>query len=237
MEDDPDLTAPQLWVNRTLQHMEDAATYGCNGLLGIHWRTKETGPQIMAMLQKSWNPALTSESFWVDWATASFGANVGQSIATVFQSVDSFSMPLVVGWVGGPGKMQPGCKPAGTLGFIDKLEGLAAQVSGVANTARYNFWLAHFGYMRGISDTECAWDGFNKALATAGSSPSPTSKQALLNVRIQLINNATVMMTKLQQSFADVGTLGTYMSEFGCGQLASVPGHHHDMRCQKPFHQ
>ena len=26
MEDDPDLSAPQLWVNRTLEHMEDAAT-------------------------------------------------------------------------------------------------------------------------------------------------------------------------------------------------------------------
>ena len=36
MQDDPGLTAPELWVNRTLEHMEDAAKYGCNGLLGIH---------------------------------------------------------------------------------------------------------------------------------------------------------------------------------------------------------
>lgn len=30
MEDDPGLTAPELWVNRTLEHMEDAHTYGCD---------------------------------------------------------------------------------------------------------------------------------------------------------------------------------------------------------------
>ena len=36
MEDDPGLTAPQLWVNRTLMHMEDAKKYGCEGLLGLH---------------------------------------------------------------------------------------------------------------------------------------------------------------------------------------------------------
>ena len=36
MEDDPGLTAPQLWINRTLQHMEDAKKYQCQGLLGIH---------------------------------------------------------------------------------------------------------------------------------------------------------------------------------------------------------
>ena len=67
MEDDPTLTQSQLWVNRTLQHMDDAKKYGCNGLLGIHWRTRATSPQISAMAQKSWNPTLNSFEFWMDW--------------------------------------------------------------------------------------------------------------------------------------------------------------------------
>jgi hypothetical protein len=37
MEDDPGLTAPEIWLNRTLDHMEEAAQYNCSGLLGIHW--------------------------------------------------------------------------------------------------------------------------------------------------------------------------------------------------------
>jgi hypothetical protein len=30
------LTAPELWVNRTLEHMLEAASYNCSGLLGLH---------------------------------------------------------------------------------------------------------------------------------------------------------------------------------------------------------
>lgn len=30
MEDDPGLSAPELWVNRTLMHMEDSSKYGCD---------------------------------------------------------------------------------------------------------------------------------------------------------------------------------------------------------------
>jgi len=212
MEDDPDLTAPQLWVNRTLEHMDDAKKYGCSGLLGIHWRTKETGPQIAAMLQKSWNPTLTSQQFWSDWAAASFGSNVANDVAAVFESVDSFAMPLVVGWSGGPGQMRPGCKPTSTFDFVDKLEAIAPQVSGAVNAARFDFWRAHFEYMRGIAETECAWDGFNKALAAAKAGPTAAAKATLLKSRIGLISNATAMITALQMSFADVGTLGTYMN-------------------------
>ena len=96
MEDDPDLSAPQLWVNRTLEHMEDAKKYGCNGLLGIHWRTHAVGPQIAAMGQKSWNADLQSSEFWLDWSRASFGEAAAADIAAVFESIDSFLMPLVV---------------------------------------------------------------------------------------------------------------------------------------------
>ena len=100
MEDDPDLSAPQLWVNRTLEHMENAKTYGCSGLLGIHWRTRATGPQIQAMGQKAWNEDLTSQAFWQDWVATQFGLPINSSananVAAIFDSIDSFKMPIVV---------------------------------------------------------------------------------------------------------------------------------------------
>lgn len=78
-EDDPGLTAPELWLNRTLLHAADAIKYGCGGLsealsepessgcviarhccmpslaplaaaVMIHWRTRMTSPQIGAAL-------------------------------------------------------------------------------------------------------------------------------------------------------------------------------------------
>ena len=84
MEDDPDMTAPQLWVNRTLQHMEDAKTYGASGLLGIHWRTRAISPQIAAMAQKSWQPELKSGEFWGSWCTSTFGPISGHFFAPYF---------------------------------------------------------------------------------------------------------------------------------------------------------
>jgi hypothetical protein len=40
MEDDPALILPQLWVGRMQRDAADALAYGCDGLIGIHWRTQ-----------------------------------------------------------------------------------------------------------------------------------------------------------------------------------------------------
>ncbi len=55
LEDDPALTSPQLWVGRMRRDAFDALAYGCDGLLGIHWRTRVLGPNISALAQAAWN--------------------------------------------------------------------------------------------------------------------------------------------------------------------------------------
>ncbi|HHI68098.1 MAG TPA: hypothetical protein ENJ97_02100 [Planctomycetes bacterium] len=62
MEDDPALTAPQLWVGRTRRDAADALGRGCTGLFGIHWRTRPLGPNMAALAraawdQSGWNPS------------------------------------------------------------------------------------------------------------------------------------------------------------------------------------
>jgi hypothetical protein len=61
LEDDPSLTSPQLWAGRMRRDAADALAYGCDGLLGIHWRTRILSPNIKALAraaweQKAWNP-------------------------------------------------------------------------------------------------------------------------------------------------------------------------------------
>jgi hypothetical protein len=61
LEDDPALTIPQLWAGRMRRDAADALTYGCTGLMGIHWRTRILGPNVSALAhaawnQKAWNP-------------------------------------------------------------------------------------------------------------------------------------------------------------------------------------
>jgi len=55
LEDDPGLSEPQLWVGRMRRDAADALRYGCDGLMGIHWRTRVLAPNIAALAQAAWD--------------------------------------------------------------------------------------------------------------------------------------------------------------------------------------
>jgi hypothetical protein len=63
LEDDPALTSMQLWVGRMRRDAFDARRYGCDGLMGIHWRTRVLGPAVAALALASWEQG--------EWAEAS----------------------------------------------------------------------------------------------------------------------------------------------------------------------
>lgn len=63
LEDDPAMIIPQLWAGRMRQDAADALSYGCTGLMGIHWRTRILGPNVSALAKAAWdqgsfNPAM-----------------------------------------------------------------------------------------------------------------------------------------------------------------------------------
>ncbi|HSQ75023.1 MAG TPA: hypothetical protein VLT13_05675, partial [Bacteroidota bacterium] len=49
LEDDPALILPQLWAGRMRRDAADALSFGCTGLIGIHWRTRVLSPNIAAL--------------------------------------------------------------------------------------------------------------------------------------------------------------------------------------------
>ncbi|MBU6399705.1 MAG: hypothetical protein KGS61_05255 [Verrucomicrobia bacterium] len=55
LEDDPGLTSPQLWVGRMRRDAADARRFGCDGLMGIHWRTRVLAPNVSALAQAAWD--------------------------------------------------------------------------------------------------------------------------------------------------------------------------------------
>jgi hypothetical protein len=63
LEDDPTLTSPQLWAGRMRRDAADALRYGCDGLMGIHWRTRVLSPNIAALAQAAWNQGAWAESY------------------------------------------------------------------------------------------------------------------------------------------------------------------------------
>jgi hypothetical protein len=67
LEEDPLLTQPQFWVGRMRKDAADALKYNCNGLFGIHWRTRILGPNVAALANAAWNQdnfkAITLKNF------------------------------------------------------------------------------------------------------------------------------------------------------------------------------
>ncbi|MGE5742021.1 MAG: malectin domain-containing carbohydrate-binding protein, partial [Candidatus Aminicenantes bacterium RBG_16_66_30] len=55
MEDDPALTSPQLWAGRMRRDAADALRYGCDGLLGIHWRTRVLSANVLSLARAAWD--------------------------------------------------------------------------------------------------------------------------------------------------------------------------------------
>ncbi len=53
-EDDGALNSPQLHVGRLRKDAVDARAYSCEGLMGLHWRTRVLGPNISALAQAGW---------------------------------------------------------------------------------------------------------------------------------------------------------------------------------------
>ena len=55
LESDDFLASPQLWVARTRKDAADALGYKCDGLMGLHWRTRIIGPNASALAQAGWD--------------------------------------------------------------------------------------------------------------------------------------------------------------------------------------
>lgn len=118
MEDDPAMVIPQLWVGRMRRDAADALAYGCNGLIGIHWRTRVLGMNASALAKAAWEQPwnslpktatleeaearflkeerdLASKDFYQDWALSQFGKSVAKPMAKLFQSLDGGPLNLI----------------------------------------------------------------------------------------------------------------------------------------------
>jgi hypothetical protein len=155
MEDDFNLLSPQLWVKRTIQNAADAKRYGCEGLIGVHWRTKTLTPQMMALAGLGWDNQLDEKSFYDDFALTHFGAESAEEISTIFQNIDG-KVPEVSVWLDGwPG----GLKKDSTywtvnqekFDFVNQLENLRPNITGKGNLERFDYYLNQFKYLRGLA--------------------------------------------------------------------------------------
>ena len=104
MENDPNLVAYQPWAGRMRHDAVDARRLGCDGLLGIRWRTKALSANVSALAAAAWDqswvpatydvsPVKPIKSHGVGGNLAHFTATVaGADVQAVYQNV-RYGMP------------------------------------------------------------------------------------------------------------------------------------------------
>lgn len=83
LEDDPAMTSLQLWAGRMRRDARDALAYGCDGLMGIHWRTRIIRANVAALAEAGWRQA-----DWPDAASQESGVSGGQKADFTGSEID-----------------------------------------------------------------------------------------------------------------------------------------------------
>jgi hypothetical protein len=207
-EDDQDLTAPQLWVGRNLQHAAAALAMNSTGLQSLHWRTRTVAAQLTAVADFAFNTSLDAQAFWRGHALALFGPSIAAAAAEILVGVDSYALPRPVNC--DPGCMAPSaaaCSWPAEYAFVDAWLALngtlrAARARGAADAAaveRFEWFASGFQYMRAVRRAECDWGGFEAVLASLEAMPAGPAREAAAAARgfpalASLAQNLTAMV-------------------------------------------
>jgi hypothetical protein len=206
VEDDPGLTIPQLWAGRVRKDALDAYRYGCDGLMGIHWRTMALSPAFKALSDAGWNasayglPATDDDrdypvdDLYRDWATKWFGKDAGLRIANLFIRYDGGfiprhdlntqtmgNLPRPADWVNlGPGGVltnhEPWEKVSEDYAFVDEFASYAGLIEGEGARYRFDYWLNTFRYLRQMGETGCLFGEMERVLAEGDRAADPDEK-------------------------------------------------------------
>ena len=174
MEDDPALLASQLWAGRMRKDAVDSWKYGCDGLFGIHWRTRIIGPTVSALAKAAWdcntynqdvkNRDLPVDDFYSDFVNTEFGIS-DQGLIKIFVSLDGKGTEAGEGnkgdsrlnaadWIRGPGGLMVNKdlkdleERISRYNFLTEFEEYRSRISGTGNLERFDYWLNVFRFNR-----------------------------------------------------------------------------------------
>jgi hypothetical protein len=126
LELDGDQWQPQPWVHTYEAMARDIQRGGSQGALGIHWRTRDLEENFAFLVDYAWQPGLTAEEFFRQFAQRCYPAVIVSEMAAIHRELDR----LGYRWVNGGGQAE--CAPfhwgPGTDEQVRKLEQLQARV-------------------------------------------------------------------------------------------------------------
>lgn len=99
LEDDPAMWFPQFHVHRFANDLARAEQFGCQGVLGIHWRHRIVDPTAIYMARRCWTPALDPHHYYAAYAATQAHTVRTAALADLLADVDK-NRRLLATWNG-----------------------------------------------------------------------------------------------------------------------------------------
>lgn len=88
LEDDPAMWLPQFHVHRFVRDMDRARQFGCQGLMGIHWRHRIMDINAGFQSRYSWESPYTAEEHYQKYAQALVRQPAAKKVAQILNEAD-----------------------------------------------------------------------------------------------------------------------------------------------------
>jgi hypothetical protein len=218
LECDGDQWHPQAAVGVYDKMMRDILQGGSQGVLGIHWRTRDVEEAFGFVTAFAWNPSLTAGAFFQDLALHGYGPASAAAMSDIHRELDA----LGYRWVGGGGQNE--CAPfswgPGEPQKAEQLRALRVRAAAVSPETRQGrerlAWLiAAMDWTLAYYDAELAAVKAGELVAKAKSAPDAgQAGQAAAEAR-ELLGSG--LLAKAMRAYAArITTRGEY------GVLATV---------------
>ncbi len=88
IEDDPSMWFPQFRASRFQTDMQRAQEFGCQGVLGIHWRHRIVDPTATYLARASWDGQLSATTHYQNFSASLASEARATELATLFDQCD-----------------------------------------------------------------------------------------------------------------------------------------------------
>jgi len=88
LEDDPSMWLPQFRASRFEMDMKHAEELGCQGMLGIHWRSRIVNPTATYFARANWDATLTARRHYITFSATQASGDRGTKLASLFVGCD-----------------------------------------------------------------------------------------------------------------------------------------------------
>ncbi len=172
------------------------------------------------------------EAFYVDFARAHFGPEVGEAAGRIFAKTDGVNLPEPSTWKSGPGDIKDEkVDVKARYAFVEELSALRPSVKGAGNLERFDYWLHTYRFMAAMAEAGGARGRLNDVMNALKKETDEAKKKELAGkavpIRLELARAWERMMTHQLAATDTPGELGTIsnLEQHNRRQQKHVTGH------------